>query len=132
MVWLWAMTAEWTTIACSMLKCWNYTKGQVAKYQCSKEYFRSCIILPGRGTSKILPKKNNYFLHLVKIVKSKSERFKSPSLPMIFLINLDTQNLPWTVEINHDHSNHHGLITKIGRHGYITPNRKILYSVSLH
>lgn len=112
-----------------MLKLYKRSGGKISMLEriLSKLHHLAC-----RVTSKILPKKSNYFLHLVKIVKSKSERFKSPSLPMIFHINLDTQNLPWTVEINHNHSNHHGLITKIGRHGYITPNRKILYSVSLH
>ena len=66
----------------------------------------------------------------MKNVESNVRQFEIPSIPTKCHINLGNINIFWTAEINHNHSDHHNLITKIERHGYNTTTRRIFHSVS--
>ena len=73
---------------------------------------------------------NNPLCHLLKHVESRVQPPKSQQLLVRSRVNLETQNVSWTVEKTQDRSDHPGLITMNGRPGCTTTKRRMLRSVS--
>ena len=74
--------------------------------------------------------RNNPLRHLLKHVESRVQPPKIQQLLVRSRVNLETQNVSWTVEKTQDRSDHPGLITMNGRPGCTTTKRKMLRSVS--
>ena len=68
--------------------------------------------------------------HLLKHVESRFPPPKGQQLLMRSRVNLETQNVSWTVEKTQERSDHAGLIMMNGRPGCTTTNRRMLHSVS--
>ena len=73
---------------------------------------------------------NNPLRHLLKHVESRVQPPKSQQLLVRSCVNIETQNVSWTVEKPQDRSNHPGLIMMNGRPGCTMTKRGMLRSVS--
>ena len=78
----------------------------------------------------ILPIWNNPLRHLLKQVESRVQSSKSQQLLVRSRVNLETQNVSWTVEKTQDRSYHPGMITMNEKPGCTSTKRRMLRSVS--
>ena len=67
--------------------------------------------------------------HLLKHVDSRVQPSKSQQLLVRSRVNLETQNVSWTVEKTQDRSDHLGLITMEGGPGCAATKKRMLRSV---